>query len=51
MNIDTMTLDEITLELKRAKFWVENSSIKKSLRLINEMENQKLKLINKKLNH
>jgi hypothetical protein len=49
MNIDTMTLDEIDLELKRAKFWIDINPISKSLRLINKMENKKLELINKKL--
>lgn len=45
-----MSLEEITLELKRAKFWVEDTPIRKSLRLINNLENRKLELINKNLN-
>tara|TARA_R110000851_G_scaffold117238_1_gene243853 strand:- start:1070 stop:1213 length:144 start_codon:yes stop_codon:yes gene_type:complete len=44
-----MTLKEVTLELKRAKFWVEDNPIYKSLDLINRMEKQKLTLINKDL--
>lgn len=44
-----MTLNEITLELKRAKFWVEDNPIKKSLKMINKMENRKIELINNKL--
>ncbi len=46
-----MSLKEITLELKRAKFWVEDNPIRKSLDLINRMENQKLELINKTLDN
>ena len=49
MKINEMSLSEITLELKRAKFWVEDNSIRKSLDLINRMENKKLELINKHL--
>jgi len=49
MKINQMTLDEVTLELNRAKFWVETNSIRKSLDLINRMENKKLELINKNL--
>jgi hypothetical protein len=45
-----MSLEEVTLEIKRAKFWVEDNPIRKSLDLISKMETQKLKLINKKLN-
>jgi len=45
-----MSLSEVTLELKRAKFWVENNPITKSLSLINQMENRKLDLIKDKLN-
>lgn len=50
MNIDKMSLEEINFELKRAKFWIEENSIKKSLKLINKMENRKFKIINKELN-
>jgi len=49
MLIKEMSLEEVTLELKRAKFWVEDNSITKSLDLINKMENRKLVLINKQL--
>lgn len=49
MKIKEMSLAEITLELKRAKFWVENNPITKSLGLINQMENRKLELINEAL--
>lgn len=49
MIIDEMTLDEITLELKRARFWVEDCPIRKSLDLISRMENRKLIIINKHL--
>lgn len=44
-----MSLEEITLELRRAKFWVEDNPIKKSVLLINKLENKKLELINSKL--
>jgi hypothetical protein len=47
MNISEMSLNEITFELKRAKFWVETNPIRKSLDLINQLENRKLVLINK----
>jgi hypothetical protein len=47
MKIEQLTLAEVTLELKRAKFWVEDTPIRKSLDLINKMETIKLKLINK----
>jgi len=50
MRIKEMSLSEVTLELKRAKFWVENNPITKSLSLINQMENRKLDLIKDKLN-
>lgn len=50
MKIDNMSLDEITLELKRAKFWVEHNPIRKSLDLISKMENKKMQIINNKLN-
>jgi hypothetical protein len=49
MKINEMSLEEVTLELKRAKFWVETNPIRKSLNLINKLENRKLKLINQKL--
>jgi len=49
MKINEMSLEEVTLELKRAKFWVETNPIRKSLDLINKMENRKLELINKNL--
>ena len=49
MKINEMSLKEVTLELKRAKFWVEGNPIRKSLDLINRMENKKLELINKHL--
>lgn len=49
MQINQMTLKEVTLELKRAKFWVEESPIRKSLDLISRMEKQKLDIINKTL--
>jgi len=49
MKFNKMTLEEINFELKRAKFWVETNPIAKSLDLINQMENKKLELINKKL--
>jgi hypothetical protein len=49
MLINEMSLEEVTLELKRARFWVEDSTIRNSLDLISRMETQKLKLINNKL--
>jgi len=49
MKIKEMSLDEVTLELKRARFWVEDSSIRNSLDLISRMETRKLNLINKNL--
>jgi len=49
MKIEQMSLNEITLELKRAKFWVEDNPITKSLKLINKMENRKLELLKKQL--
>ena len=51
MNFNEMTLKDITLELKRAKFWVEDSPIRKSLGLISRMELKKLELINKSLDN
>lgn len=51
MKINEMSLKDVTLELKRAKFWVENNPIRKSLDLINRMENRKVELINKNLNN
>lgn len=44
-----MSIEELTKEINRAKFWVEQNSIKDSLKLINKMENRKMELINKKL--
>jgi len=49
MNIKDMTLKELTREINRARFWVEQSPIKKSLKLINKMEKRKNRLINQKL--
>ena len=49
MNIEQMSLDEVQFELKRARFWVEDSPIVDSLSLIDRMEKQKLKLIKDKL--
>jgi len=49
MNISKMSLEEINFELKRAKFWVEENPIKKSLTLINKLENKKIELIQNKL--
>ena len=49
MKIEDMSLEKLTLELNRAKFWVETLPIKTSLDLINKMENRKLKLIQEKL--
>jgi len=49
MNIEEMSLDEVKFELKRARFWVEDSPIVDSLLLIERMETQKLKLIKEKL--
>jgi hypothetical protein len=51
MKINKMSLKDVTLELKRAKFWVEDNPIRKSLDLINRMENRKVELINKNLNN
>jgi hypothetical protein len=45
-----MTLGEVTLELKRARFWIEDNPIRKSLSLISRMEKRKLEIINNKLN-
>tara|TARA_R110000796_G_scaffold58413_4_gene134883 strand:+ start:33416 stop:33559 length:144 start_codon:yes stop_codon:yes gene_type:complete len=45
MNINEMSLEEVTFELKRAKFWVEDNPITKSLGLIAQMENRKMALI------
>jgi len=45
MKIKELSLAEVTLELKRARFWVEQNSITKSLDLINQMENRKMMLI------
>ena len=50
MKIIEMSLEEVTLELKRARFWAVDNPIRKSLDLITQMETQKLKLINNKLN-
>jgi hypothetical protein len=50
MKIKDLSLTEVTLELKRAKFWVEQTPISKSLSLINQMENRKLLLIKNGLN-
>jgi hypothetical protein len=50
-SINKMSLKDVTLELKRAKFWVEDNPIRKSLDLINRMENRKVELINKNLNN
>ena len=47
MKIENMTLEQLNLELSRAKFWVKTSSIQKSLDLINKMENKRVKLLNK----
>ncbi len=49
MKIKNMTLNELTIEINRARFWIEQNSIKSSLNLINKMENKKLELINNKL--
>ena len=49
MKISKMSISELNLEINRAKFWVEISSISKSLKMINKMENRKLELIKKKL--
>jgi|TARA_R110000782_G_scaffold253663_1_gene341773 hypothetical protein len=49
MKITEMSIKEITLEIKRAKFWIEESPILKSLELIDKMEKQKLKLIKENL--
>lgn len=44
-----MSLDKLKLEIKRARFWVEDNPIVKSLDLIDKMEKQKIKLIKEKL--
>ena len=49
MNIETMSLDEVKFELKRARFWVEDSPIQQSLNLIDRMESHKMKLVREKL--
>jgi hypothetical protein len=49
MNIEEMSLDEVKFELKRARFWVEDSPIKDSLLLIERMEKRKLEVIREKL--
>jgi hypothetical protein len=49
MKIDEMTLTEVKLELKRARFWIEDNPIRKSLTLISRMEKRKLEIINKNL--
>ena len=49
MKIKDLSLEELTLELKRARFWVEHNPISKSLDLIHKMENRKLELIKNKL--
>jgi hypothetical protein len=51
MTFNEMTLEEVTQELKRAKFWVEDSPIRKSLGLISKMELRILELINKSLDN
>lgn len=50
MKIKEMSLAEVTLELKRARFWVEHNSITKSLDLITLMEKRKMELIKGDLN-
>ena len=49
MNITDISLEELKFELKRARFWVEDSPIKDSLALIEKMEAQKMKLIRENL--
>jgi hypothetical protein len=49
MKIKDMTLEDLTREINRARFWVETNPIKKSLKLINKMEKRKNKLMQKKL--
>jgi len=49
MNIEEMSLDEVKFELKRARFWVEDSPIVDSLSLIERMEKRKLEVIREKL--
>lgn len=49
MKINEMSLEQLTREINRAKFWVEQNPIKSSLELINRMENRKLELFNKRL--
>ena len=49
MKIKELSLEELTLEIKRAKFWVETNPIVKSLDLIHKMENRKLQIIKNKL--
>jgi len=49
MVINEMTLAEVKLELKRARFWIEDNPIRKSLTLISRMEKRKLEIINKNL--
>jgi hypothetical protein len=44
-----MSLSQVKFELKRARFWVEDSPVKESLDLIQRMENQKMKLIKEQL--
>ena len=47
MKISKLTLPELELELKRARFWVEQSSIGKSIKLIEKMEERCIKLTDK----
>lgn len=49
MKINEMTFEELTKEINRAKFWVEQNPIKSSLLLINKMENKKIELFNEKI--
>ena len=44
MKIDKLTKDELELEIKRAKFWIEKNSIESSINLIKKMEARYLKL-------
>lgn len=49
MKINEMSFEQLTSEINRAKFWVEQNPIKSSLELINKMENRKMELFNKKI--
>ena len=49
MKIKELSLEELTTEINRAKFWVERNPIFKSLELINKMETQKLILVKEEL--